>query len=129
MSALVGPSQPSAQQNIHGECDDLFWNASQMTLESSGGVHSNGVDETTESNSQIMDACIRTAIRHYLRDMGDHDPENIYKLFLLQFERPLLEEVLNWCDDNQTRASRVLGLNRGTLRKKLAQIGDNQNID
>ena len=37
--------------------------------------------------------------------------------------RPLRDSVMNYVKGNQTRASEVLGLNRGTLRKKLKQYG------
>jgi len=33
----------------------------------------------------------------------------------------LLEAVMRYADGNQTRAADMLGLNRGTLRKKLKQ--------
>jgi Fis family transcriptional regulator len=36
-------------------------------------------------------------------------------------EAPLLEEVLRYTRNNQTKAAVLLGLNRGTLRKKLKQ--------
>ncbi|MGB0360224.1 MAG: helix-turn-helix domain-containing protein, partial [Endozoicomonas sp.] len=38
-------------------------------------------------------------------------------------EAPLLETVMTYVKGNQTRASVLLGLNRGTLRKKLKQYG------
>jgi Fis family transcriptional regulator len=36
-----------------------------------------------------------------------------------EVEKPLLESVMNYCGGNQTKAAKCLGLNRGTLRKKL----------
>ena len=38
-----------------------------------------------------------------------------------EVEAPLLETVMNYVKGNQTKASELLGLNRGTLRKKLKQ--------
>ncbi|HMU67880.1 MAG TPA: helix-turn-helix domain-containing protein, partial [Cellvibrionaceae bacterium] len=38
-------------------------------------------------------------------------------------ETPLLEVVMKYTRHNQTRAAEILGLNRGTLRKKLKQYG------
>jgi Fis family transcriptional regulator len=38
-------------------------------------------------------------------------------------EAPLLEQVMQYTRNNQTKASNMLGLNRGTLRKKLKQYG------
>ena len=40
-----------------------------------------------------------------------------------EVQLPLLEQVLKYAGDNQTRAAQMLGLNRGTLRKKLGQYG------
>jgi Fis family transcriptional regulator len=38
---------------------------------------------------------------------------------LHQFEKPLISVVLEYTRGNQTRTAEILGLNRGTLRKKL----------
>ena len=38
-----------------------------------------------------------------------------------QVEAPLFECVMQHTHDNQSKAAAVLGLNRGTLRKKLKQ--------
>ena len=45
----------------------------------------------------------------------------MYNLVLSEVEAPLLECVMNYVKGNQTKASEMLGLNRGTLRKKLKQ--------
>jgi Fis family transcriptional regulator len=42
---------------------------------------------------------------------------------LSEVEAPLLEVVMQFTGGNQTRAAAILGLNRGTLRKKLRQYG------
>ena len=44
-------------------------------------------------------------------------------MVLSEVEAPLLECVMEYTDSNQTKASKLLGLNRGTLRKKLKQYG------
>ncbi|MFJ2712090.1 DNA-binding transcriptional regulator Fis, partial [Pseudomonas sp. NPDC087346] len=46
---------------------------------------------------------------------------DVYNLVLSEVEAPLLESVMNYVKGNQTKASELLGLNRGTLRKKLKQ--------
>ncbi len=42
-----------------------------------------------------------------------------------EVEAPLLEEVMTYTRGNQTRAAIMMGINRGTLRKKLKQYGMN----
>ncbi len=48
-------------------------------------------------------------------------PRNIYERILGEMEKPLLESVLLFTRGNQSEASKILGINRGTLRKKLVQ--------
>jgi Fis family transcriptional regulator len=43
----------------------------------------------------------------------------MYELVLRQVEQPLLEAILEHTKGNQSKAAEYLGLNRGTLRKKL----------
>ncbi len=52
---------------------------------------------------------------------GAHPPRDIYVEVLAEVERPLLEAVLLFTRGNQSEASKILGINRGTLRKKLVQ--------
>ena len=40
-----------------------------------------------------------------------------------EVEEPLLRAVLDYVEGNQCRAADVLGINRGTLRKKLKGYG------
>lgn len=53
---------------------------------------------------------------------GEH-PCDLYDVVMTEVERPLLERVMHYVDQNQSRAARVLGLSRGTLRKKLKHHG------
>lgn len=52
---------------------------------------------------------------------GSEPPSGLYRLVLEQVEKPLLTSVLEYSQGNQSRAAQVLGINRGTLRKKLKQ--------
>lgn len=64
---------------------------------------------------------VANAVRQYLEDMNGHDPDALYRLVLSEVEAPLIAEVLQHADGNQTRAAEILGINRGTLRKKIKQ--------
>ena len=46
---------------------------------------------------------------------------DVYQMVLAEIEAPLLQEIMAYTRNNQTKASIMLGLNRGTLRKKLKQ--------
>ncbi|HET8943098.1 MAG TPA: helix-turn-helix domain-containing protein [Rudaea sp.] len=67
--------------------------------------------------------CVARAVRRYLADMDTNMPVALYELVLSQVEAPLLDEVLRWSGGNQSKASTALGINRATLRKKLAARG------
>ena len=67
--------------------------------------------------------CVRMALDAYLAQLDGDDPSDLYRLVLNEVEAPMLESVLTHTGGNQTRAAEVLGINRGTLRKKLRLYG------
>ncbi|MDO5356809.1 MAG: helix-turn-helix domain-containing protein [Conchiformibius sp.] len=67
--------------------------------------------------------CIELNIQRYFQDLDGETPCDVYEMVLVQVEKPLLQGVLRECGGNQRKAAEVLGLNRNTLRKKLAQYG------
>jgi Fis family transcriptional regulator len=67
--------------------------------------------------------CVARAVRRYLADLDAQQPDGLYDLVLGEVEKPLLREVLRWSEGNQSRAAQALGINRATLRKKLALRG------
>ena len=64
---------------------------------------------------------IQEAVRQYFTDLEGEEPGLVYDMVIAKVEKPLLETVLNYTEGNQTRAAKILGLNRNTLRKKLKQ--------
>ncbi len=70
----------------------------------------------------FRDAVVRNMKEFFARfEPGSHLPRDIYVDVLAEVERPLLEAVLLFTRGNQSEASKILGINRGTLRKKLVQ--------
>ena len=69
--------------------------------------------------SHPLHACINTLLTSYFSDLDGHPPGNLFDLVMDEVERPLLETVLHHTRGNQSKAAEILGLNRGTLRKKL----------
>lgn len=72
-----------------------------------------------ENQTSGLNSTIRTALSQYLTDLDGENPGNIYDLVMQQVEAPLLELILKHVDGNQSKAAEHLGINRGTLRKKL----------
>lgn len=80
-----------------------------------GAVNNN---PNNEEISQLSHA-VKHSIRRYLYELDGTLPNNMYDLVLRQIEQPLFEAILEHTKGNQSRAAEMLGLNRGTLRKKL----------
>jgi Fis family transcriptional regulator len=66
---------------------------------------------------------VEQAVEAYFRQLDGQHVTDVYDLVLQEVEAPLLEVVLRHTRNNQTLAATVLGLNRGTLRKKLKRYG------
>ncbi|MCW8824805.1 MAG: DNA-binding transcriptional regulator Fis [Gammaproteobacteria bacterium] len=79
--------------------------------------------DTAKTNAKPLNGSVSDALDRYFKNLDGHDPDDLYQLFMGEVERPLLQRVLKYTDGNQTRAAAVLGINRGTLRKKLIQYG------
>ena len=62
---------------------------------------------------------VERVVREYFAAIGDEIPTDLYDLILKEVELPLLTVVLEQTRGNQTKCAKILGLNRGTLRKKL----------
>ena len=59
------------------------------------------------------------ALNHYFACLNGDRPGDLYDLVIGEVERPLFKAVLDYTDGNQSQAAGILGINRGTLRKKL----------
>jgi len=63
------------------------------------------------------------ALSDYFTSLNGHRPSHLYDLVLREVEEPLFRVVLDYAEGNQSRAAGILGINRGTLRKKLKELG------
>jgi len=66
-----------------------------------------------------LSALTEEALDGYFSKLNGHRPGDLYQLVLSEVERPLFEAVLEYTNGNQSEAAEILGINRGTLRKKL----------
>lgn len=85
--------------------------------------HENLNIQAAAENPQTLRDSVEIAMRNYFAHLDGQEVTNVHQMVLNEVEAPMLEAVMRYCRDNQTKASKVLGLNRGTLRKKLKQYG------
>ena len=62
---------------------------------------------------------VRKAVEAYIVDMEGQEITDLYELVLKEVEAPILSSVMNHTGNNQSKTASMLGLSRGTLRKKL----------
>lgn len=63
------------------------------------------------------------ALQKYFESLNGHRPAELYDLVMREVEEPLFRAVMDYAEGNQSRAAVILGINRGTLRKKLREFG------
>src|SRR3990167_6905657 len=66
---------------------------------------------------------VKDTLRNYFKNIGSEQPIDFYSILLEEIERPLLEVLINHTHYNQVKMANILGISRGTLRKKLKQYG------
>ncbi len=63
------------------------------------------------------------ALHDYFASLNGHRPARLYDMVLREVEEPLFRTVLDYAAGNQSQAAVILGITRGTLRKKLREFG------
>ncbi len=87
-------------------------------------VNTNNTQNVNQAaQQQSLRACVEQAMENYFKHLDGQSVSDVYEMVMAEVEAPMLEIVLKYTRHNQTRAAQVLGLNRGTLRKKLKQYG------
>ena len=66
---------------------------------------------------------VRDTLKNYFSNIGNEQPIDFYGILMEEIERPLLEVLINHTHYNQVKMAQILGISRGTLRKKLKQYG------
>jgi Fis family transcriptional regulator len=84
-------------------------------------VHNNNTNDKLNSAHSSKPLCQHTedALDQYFTSLNGNRPGNLYDLVLGEVERPLFKAVMDYTHGNQSQAAGILGINRGTLRKKL----------
>ena len=77
-------------------------------------------------NKNIDELNLSSLIDHYFKRSKDkllnNNNKNIYSVIIEKVEKSLIENILDYTNGNQLKASEILGLNRNTLRKKIGDL-------
>jgi Fis family transcriptional regulator, factor for inversion stimulation protein len=68
----------------------------------------------------VLSQAIIASLDDYFINLDGQPPHAIYDMVLGCVEKPMLEFILNKVGGNQSKAAEILGINRNTLRKKMA---------
>lgn len=62
---------------------------------------------------------IYSLVTRFLTENKNKSINELYDMILSEIEPPLLQAVIERCRGNQLQAAKILGISRGTIRKKL----------
>ena len=103
--------------------NEILGNNPVITEETSSSLKQHLTTPPDEQPAQTLRDGVEKALKNYFSHLDGQPVTDVYQMVLTEIEAPLLECVMKYTKDNQTKASVLLGLNRGTLRKKLKQYG------
>jgi DNA-binding protein Fis len=83
----------------------------------------NGRDLKVNGKGVPLRSQAEEALQCYFETLNGHKPAHLYDLVMREVEEPLFKVVMGHVQGNQSRAATILGINRGTLRKKLKEFG------
>jgi Fis family transcriptional regulator len=86
----------------------------------------NGRDLKVNGKGVPLRSQAEEALQSYFETLNGHKPAQLYDLVMREVEEPLFKIVMGHVHGNQSRAATILGINRGTLRKKLKEFGLNE---
>ncbi|MBI5695688.1 MAG: sigma-54-dependent Fis family transcriptional regulator [Nitrospirae bacterium] len=72
---------------------------------------------------QTLEGFLEERIRCYIKKTGKLGTDDLYASVIALVERPLIISALIETNYNQLKAAELLGINRNTLRKKVAELG------
>ena len=77
--------------------------------------------KTQKQVTTFLEKWLDKSIRQYVGAMDEKSNGHLHELIIGGIEKPLVEIVLKETGGNQTQAANILGVNRNTLRKKIAE--------
>lgn len=88
-----------------------------------GALSTSVLNSQSQVTQKPLRDSVKIAVKNYLSQLDGQDVDDLYELVLSEVEHPMLDMIMQYTRGNQTRAANMLGINRGTLRKKLKKYG------
>ena len=79
------------------------------------------MNKSQKQVTTFLEKWLDKSIRQYVGEMDEKNNGHLHELIMGGIEKPLVEIVLKETGGNQTQAANILGINRNTLRKKIAE--------
>lgn len=139
-SAEVGRERPTVSSRAHERLALYPWPGNVAELKSiarrllvrvsRGKIEAGDVDEIlpvvaarVPLEDLAFEEMVKSKLAGLLARIDGYPVHDLYEKVLARVERPLFDLVLAHTGGNQLKAAEILGLNRSTLRKKLAELG------
>lgn len=139
-AAEVGRAMPTVSRRAHARLAEYPWPGNVAELKSiarrlvvrvaRGRIEAGDVDEIlpvvaarVPLEDLAFEEMVKSKLAVLLARIDGYPVHDLYDKVLARVERPLFDLVLAHTGGNQLKAAEILGLNRNTLRKKLADLG------
>jgi Fis family transcriptional regulator, factor for inversion stimulation protein len=83
----------------------------------------NDKHESSPRQESTLRSEVEKSLQRFFQYLEDEPVTDLHQMVMAEVEAPLLEAIMRHTGNNQSKASIMLGLNRGTLRTKLKQYG------
>lgn len=78
---------------------------------------------TDKNTHSSIRQCLQSHLKKFFEVHDKSEPTSgLYDRIMSEVERELIKETLAYCDNVQVKASKILGINRNTLRKKIDSL-------
>ncbi len=86
-------------------------------------TYENNHDLTNKSEKENLRSYLDNFLKNFFKTLDSNDEKiGLHNKFMDEFERPLIVKTLNFCRGNQIKTSKILGINRNTLRTKIKKF-------
>jgi len=76
-------------------------------------------DSATQEQQHGLQDVVYAKVTRFLAENKSKSIQNLYDMILCEVEPPLLQAAMEKRRGNQLQAAKMLGISRGTIRKKL----------